>query len=220
MPRKPRPPLLLTGFEPFGGEYDNPSMRLLEALDGRRIAGHRIVTALLPVTFAGAPTALAAALAQHAPALVLALGQAGGRACLSLERVALNLIDARIPDNAGAQPLDVPVVADAPPAYFSTLPLKAALRALQERGIPAELSLSAGSYVCNAVFFALRHLAEHAPGTPRAGFLHLPLLPAQAARHPGAPSMALETMRAGIETILQATLAHPVDIRAAGGTIC
>lgn len=219
MPRS-RPPLLVTGFEPFGGETVNPAMDLLPRLARRRIAGHRVATALLPVAFGAALTELAHAMERERPSLVLAIGQAGGRARLSLERVALNLIDARIPDNAGAQPVDVPVIAGAPAAYFSSLPLKAALHALQERGIPAELSLSAGSYVCNAVFYALRHLAETAPGAPRAGFLHLPFLPAQAARHAGAPSMALETMLDGVETVLRASLQHPVDIALVGGTIC
>jgi pyroglutamyl-peptidase len=219
LPRS-RAPLLVTGFEPFGGESVNPAMDLLPRLARRRIEGHRVATALLPVAFGAALTELAHAMERERPMLVLAIGQAGGRARLSLERVALNLIDARIPDNAGAQPVDVPVIADAPAAYFSSLPLKAALLALHERGIPAELSLSAGSYVCNAVFFALRHLAESAPGIPRAGFLHLPFLPAQAARHAGAPSMALETMLDGVETVLRTSLQHPVDIAQGGGTIC
>jgi pyroglutamyl-peptidase len=219
LPRS-RAPLLVTGFEPFGGESVNPAMDLLPRLARRRIEGHRVATALLPVAFGAALTELAHAMERERPTLVLAIGQAGGRARLSLERVALNLIDARIPDDAGAQPVDVPVIADAPTAYFSSLPLKAALLALHERGIPAELSLSAGSYVCNAVFFALRHLAESAPGLPRAGFLHLPFLPVQAARHAGAPSMALETMHDGVETVLRAALQHPVDIAFGGGTIC
>jgi pyroglutamyl-peptidase len=223
MPRRTArraPRILLTGFEPFGGESDNPSMPLLRALDGARLHGHRIATALLPVSFADAPTALADALQREAPALVLALGQAGGRARLSLERVALNLADARIPDNRGAQPIDVALLAGAPAAYFATLPLKAMLRALHERGIPAELSLSAGSYVCNAVFFVLLHLLAASQPRVRAGFMHLPYLPAQAARHPGASSMALETTRDGVVIALQAALDHPHDVADVGGTIC
>jgi pyroglutamyl-peptidase len=214
------PTLLLTGFEPFGGELDNPAMALLPHFSQRRIGGHRVETELLPVSFAGALAGLETALQRASPKLVLGIGQAGGRARLSLERVALNLIDARIPDNAGAQPFDVPVIPAAPLAYLSTLPLKAMLAALHAQGIPAELSLSAGSFVCNAVFFALCHHARGLAPPPRVGFLHVPYLPAQAAHHPGAPSMALETMRSGLETLLQAALATPVDIAAAGGTIC
>jgi pyroglutamyl-peptidase len=215
-----RPPLLVTGFEPFGGETVNPAQELLAALAGRRIGGHRIAAVALPCAFGAALTELAHALDGERPLLVLALGQAGGRARLSLERVAVNLIDARIADNSGAQPVDVPVIAGAPDAYFSTLPVKACLQALQARGIPAELSLSAGSYVCNAVFFALRHLAGRAAAPPRVGFMHLPFLPAQAARHPGAPSMALETMLEGVECVLRTALETPVDSAQAGGTIC
>jgi pyroglutamyl-peptidase len=214
------PTLLLTGFEPFGGELDNPAMALLPHFSQRRILGHRVETELLPVSFAGALAALDAALRRAAPRLVLGIGQAGGRARLSLERVALNLIDARIPDNDGMQPFDAAVIPGAPAAHFSTLPLKAALAALQAQGVPAELSLSAGTYVCNAVFFASCQRAQDLAAPPRVGFLHVPYLPAQAAHHPGAPSMALETMRTGIETVLQVALETPVDIATSGGTIC
>lgn len=214
------PSLLLTGFEPFGGELDNPAMALLPHFSQRRILGHRVETELLPVSFAGALAALDAALQRTTPRLVLGIGQAGGRARLSLERVALNLIDARMPDNEGAQPVDAAVIPGAPAAHFSTLPLKAVHAALQAQGVPAELSLSAGSYVCNAVFFALCQRARDLTPAPRVGFLHVPYLPSQAAHHPGAPSMALETMRTGLEILLQVALETPVDIAAAGGTIC
>lgn len=217
---RPEPTLLLTGFEPFGGEIDNPAMALLPHFSRRRIAGHRIETHLLPVSFAAALASLETALQHTAPRLVLGIGQAGGRARLSLERVALNLIDARIPDNDGVQPFDAPVIAGAPAAHFASLPLKAMLAALQSHGIPAELSLTAGTFVCNAVFFALCHRALELTPPPRVGFLHVPFLPSQAAHHPGAPSMSLETMRTGLEALLQTALATPVDIAAPGGTIC
>jgi pyroglutamyl-peptidase len=220
--KNPRAPgaILLTGFEPFAGDRANPSMALLATLDGATIGRHRVVTRLLPVVFADALTGLAQALEETEPALVLALGLAGGRARLSLERVALNLIDARIPDNAGAQPTDVPVIAGAPDAYFSTLPVKAMLRAMHDAGIPAELSLSAGTYVCNALFFALRHLLESRSPPVRGGFMHLPYLPAQAALHAGAASLSLETQRAGVEAALLAALTTDNDITQSGGTIC
>lgn len=218
-PRRALPRILLTGFEPFGGDVENPAMQLLPAFEGARIGGHRVATALLPVGFSDALNALAPLL-EAQPPIVLALGQAGGRARLSLERVALNLIDARIPDNAGAQPIDVAVVADAPAAYFTTLPVKAMLHAMQARGVPAELSLSAGSYVCNAVFFALCHLAATRHPAMRVGFMHLPLLPGQAARLAGTPSMALETMRLGVGLALETALAHDLDRRDVGGQIC
>ena len=215
---KPTDNVLLTGFEPFGGESSNPSQDIVRALDGKRLHGHRVVGAVLPVAFAPAPQQLADLIERHRPSVVLALGQAGGRCELALERVAINLIDARIRDNEGLQPIDEAVVAGAPDAYFSSLPLKAMLARLHTLGIPAALSLSAGSYLCNQVFFALAHLiATRHPGV-RGGFMHVPWLPQQAARHPGQPSMALETMIAGVHAALECALATPQDLRVAGGT--
>lgn len=212
--------ILLTGFEPFGGEDVNPSREIALALHGEAVGAHRIVAAILPVAFAPTLPLLRALLDEHRPSLVLALGQAGGRAEISLERVAINLIDARIADNDGLQPIDEAVVAEAPGAYFSTLPLKAIQIRLRALGIPAALSLSAGSYVCNQVFFALAHLLATRWPEARGGFVHVPWLPQQAARHPGQPSMALETMLAGVRAALDCTLAIGRDLHVAGGTIC
>lgn len=219
MPRN-APTVLLTGFEPFGGESINPAMEVVHELSGERIAGHRVEPATLPVTFAGAGEALVAAIERVQPALVLCVGQAGGRSRISLERVAVNLVDARIADNAGAQPIDVPVIDGAPAAYFSTLPVKAMLQAMTEGRVPAELSLSAGTYVCNAVFFALQHvLATRWPGV-RGGFVHIPFLPEKAARIPGAPCLGLETMSKGIGIGIEAALRQQDDLRVVGGTVC
>lgn len=211
------PKVLLTGFEPFGGEQDNPSLEIARALHGTRIAGHRIVGAVLPTAFATSLSALDALLARHRPALVVALGQAGGSAGISLERIAVNLIDARIADNAGAQPVDVPVIRDAPAAYFSTLPLKAMLQRLHAAGLPAALSQSAGTFVCNQVFFALSHRLQET--RTRGGFIHVPYLPAQAARHDGAASMELDDMVAAIRLCLETALTTDGDAHYAAGTI-
>lgn len=214
------PAILLTGFEPFGGERLNPSREIVLALDGEPLAGHRIVGAILPVAFASTQALLEALLDEHRPRLVLALGQAGGRGEISLERVAVNLVDARIADNDGLQPIDEAAVADAPGAYFSTLPLKAMQAHLRDLGIPAALSLSAGSFVCNQTFFVLAHLlATRWPGV-RGGFVHVPWLPEQAARHPGQPSMALETMLAGVRAALECAVHTERDLAATGGAIC
>lgn len=196
------PVILLTGFDPFGGEALNPSWLAVSALDGEVIAGHRVVAVQLPTAFARAAKALRAALRRHRPALVLCVGQAGGRASLSLERVAINVIDARIADNDGAQPVDAPCVKGAPAGYFTTLPVKAMLRALRDAGIPAEVSNTAGTYVCNHVFFVLMHALASQPGTVRGGFMHIPYLPAQAARHPGAPALDLATVVEGLRVAL------------------
>lgn len=211
--------ILLAGFEPFGGDALNPSQEIARVLDGETIGAHRVVGAVLPVAFATAPPMLDALIERHRPALVLALGLAGGRGELSFERVAVNLIDARIPDNDGAQPIDEAVIDDAPPAYFSTLPLKAIVADLRARGIPAGLSLSAGTFVCNAVFFALAHRLATQHPRMRSGFVHVPWLPEQAARHPGQPSMALAIMIDGIRAALECALAVRDDLHESGGAI-
>lgn len=209
---------LVTGFEPFGGERVNPSREIALALDGQTIAAHRIVGAVLPTEFDKSLAALRALLRRHRPALVLALGQAGGRAEISLERVAINLIDARIKDNAGVQPIDRRVIRGAPNAYFTKLPVKAMLARLREAGIAAALSQSAGTFVCNQVFFGLAHaLARNARA--RGGFIHVPYLPEQAALAGGAPGMPLATMIEAIRLcVLAAARARKDASYAAGST--
>ena len=211
------PCILLTCFDPFGGEDINPSAEIVRALDGEILAGHRIVGAQLPCAFGRSLTALDAAIARHEPGIVLALGQAGGRADLSLERIAINVDDARIPDNAGASPIDTPVVPGGPAAHFSTLPIKAIVRALQDAGIAASVSQTAGTFVCNHVFYGLQH--RLAGSSVRSGFMHLPLLPEQAARLPGPPSMPLRTMIDGVRIALAAAVRTERDASIAGGAI-
>lgn len=212
-------PVLLTGFEPFGDDGDNPSADAVLALHGSVIDGRRVVAEVLPVTFGDAPQALLAALHAHRPELVIATGLAGGRARLSLERIAVNLIDARIPDNRGGQPIDVAVVDGAPAAYATTLPVKAMLAAAHAAGVPAELSLSAGTFVCNAVFFALMH-ALAGRGNVRGGFVHVPYAPVQAARHPGAPCLPVDVAAVGLSAMISAALRHTTDLPLPGGSVC
>jgi pyroglutamyl-peptidase len=147
--------VLLTGFEPFAGERLNPSARIAEALDGREIAGRRVRGVVLPCAFGESSRALLRLLQTAGPELVICTGQAGGRADITPERVAINVDDARIPDNRGAQPRDVPIRRGGPVAYWSTLPVKAIVAELRVRGIPASVSQTAGTYVCNHVFYAL-----------------------------------------------------------------
>jgi len=212
------PRILLTGFDPFGGEVINPSWETVRALHGRRIGGHRVVARLLPTEFAGSLRALKAALRETTPTIVLGVGQAGGRRQLSIERVAINLQDARIPDNAGAQPVDEPVIAGGPAAYFSTLPIKAMLAALHAHGLPAEISQSAGTYVCNHIAYAMLHLASKRRRM-RAGFIHIPYLPAQAAHLRGAASMAQADAERALEIALRAAIGTRVDRKLAAGSI-
>ncbi|QPF73884.1 pyroglutamyl-peptidase I [Roseateles sp. DAIF2] len=209
--------ILLTGFEPFGGESINPSWELARALDGELIAGARVVAVQLPCRFGAALHSLAEALKRVAPVLTLATGQAGGRSDLSFERVAINVDDARIPDNAGAQPVDLPVIADGPAAYFSSLPIKAIVAGLRAAGIPASVSQTAGTFVCNHLFYGLQHQLRGQEGA-RSGFMHIPYLPQQAAQHPGQPSLPLETLVAGTRLALELALTAQ-EIRAGGGQL-
>lgn len=217
-------PVLVAGFEPFGGETVNPSAAVARALHGTTIGGAAVVGLELPCVFGASLRRLDDALAALRPQLVVLLGQAGGRCDVTPERVALNLDDARIADNAGRQPIDEPVVAGAPAAYFSTLPIKAIVAALRADGLPASVSASAGSFVCNHVFYGLMHRLSQQPppsaGAPvRGGFIHLPLLPEQAARQPGQPSLPLALLLRATALAVATALATPVDRRETGGTL-
>ncbi|MBH9553611.1 pyroglutamyl-peptidase I [Inhella gelatinilytica] len=195
-------PLLITGFEPFDGDSINSSWLLAQALADSPLQGCAVVARQLPVSFGRSLAALTEAVQQVRPQLVLAMGQAANRDVLSFERVALNLIDARIPDNDGVQPIDSPVVPRSPSAYFSTLPLKTMVRAAQAVGVPAELSLTAGSYVCNQVFYGLQHRLRRNAAV-RSGFLHVPALSGPQ------PPLRLEVMVAGVRAALTAALNTP-----------
>jgi pyroglutamyl-peptidase len=209
---------LVTGFEPFGGDGVNPSLEALRRLP-QRLGLLDIATWTLPVVYGAALRILHEAVASTAPDIVLGVGLAGGRAELSLERVAINVDDARIPDNDGNQPIDCPVIAGAPAAYFATLPIKASVAALREAGLPAAVSNSAGTFVCNHVFYGLMHEAATGNNQFRGGFLHVPYLPSQAARLPGVPSMALEQIVEGIEIILSVAAARLDDLVVSEGAI-
>lgn len=210
------PCVLITGFNAFDGGALNPSELAVRALHGRRVAGHRVVAACLPTVFGDALALLRTLLQTHRPALVVCVGQAGGRAALSLERVAINVDDARIPDNAGAQPVDVPVVPSAPAAYFSTLPIKAMRGAVQAASVAAEVSQTAGTFVCNHVFFGLMHLLATQRGfrRVRGGFIHVPWLPGQ-----GTPAMPLDDMVRGLRAALKCALTTPQNIPSNAGAL-
>ncbi len=210
-----RPPILLTGFEPFEGQAHNPSALAVQAVADEVLAGHRVVAAVLPTAFGAALERLDTLLQAHRPALVLACGLAGGRAAISFERVAINLDDARIPDNAGARPVDRAVVPGGPAAYFSTLPVKAMREALRAAGLPAEVSHSAGTFVCNHVFYGLMHrLAQPALAGVRGGFVHLPWLPGQ-----GEPSLPLARMAEGLRLALACAATVAGDLRVDAGAL-
>jgi pyroglutamyl-peptidase len=208
--------VLLTGFEPFNGATINPSWEAARALDGWSGPGFAVVARQLPCVFGTALDVLRAAVAEHRPDIVIAVGQAGGRSEISLERVAINVDDAAIRDNAGAQPVDRPIVADGPAAYFCTLPVKAIVRALRLRGFPSGVSQTAGTFVCNHVFYGLMH---HLAGQPvRAGFIHVPFLPEQAADRPERPpSMALRDIVDALRIAVEVAVVTEADTVEAGG---
>jgi len=210
---------LVTGFDAFGGDTVNPSALALDRLD-KRVAGMAIHIALLPTSYARSVVALRDALEEVQPDLVLSVGQAGGRSELCLERVAINVQDARIGDNDGQQPIDLPVVRGGPAAYFATLPIKACVAEMRRAGLPAAVSNTAGTFVCNHAFYALMDMAERDDMTYRGGFLHIPYLPEQVTRLGiSAPSMALDDIVRGIEIVLAVSAARTADLRTAEGAL-
>lgn len=210
-------PVLITGFEPFGGESENPSHQIALELAGRTIVDRFVVAEILPCQFGQSTRLLRAAIRKHDPALVICLGQAGGRVGLTLERVAINLDDAPIPDNAGYRPIDQPIVKTGPAACWSTLPVKAMARAMAMAGIEASVSHTAGTFVCNHVFYGLMQTVRRRPGT-RGGFIHVPFLPEQSQRQGRhAPFMLLPQMVRGIEVAIETALRTEADLRTAGG---
>ena len=211
--------LLLTAFDPFGGERINPALEAVKQMPDQ-IGGVQILKLEVPTVFGKSIETVAAAIRRERPDAVLCIGQAGGRRALTPERVAINIDDARIPDNEGNQPIDRPIVADGPAAYFSTLPVKAMVQAMREAGVPAELSNSAGTFVCNHLLYGVLHiLVREYPGV-RGGFLHVPFIPEQAAARPSpVPSLPLEEIVRGLEAAVRAIEANPADIRAAEGSL-
>ncbi|MDU4961661.1 MAG: pyroglutamyl-peptidase I [Sporomusaceae bacterium] len=211
--------ILATGFEPFGGEAVNPALEAVKQLEGRVIAGHRIITRALPVVQKKSIAAIIDSIRELRPELVLAIGQAGGRPEISVERIAINVDDFRIPDNDGNQPVDEPVEAAAPAAYWSSLPVKAMVERMRRGGVPASVSNSAGTFVCNHLFYGLMHYLQQCGRPIRGGFIHIPYLPEQAARNPGQPSMGLETIVNGLTLALAAALETGQDIKLGAGKL-
>ncbi|MDE1480303.1 pyroglutamyl-peptidase I [Xenorhabdus bovienii] len=209
--------IFVTAFDPFGGEAINPSWEAIKPLQGSQVFGANIETCQLPCIFDTSLEHLYAAIDKYQPELVISVGQAGGRTNITVERVAININDARIPDNAGNQPIDTPVIVDGPAAYFSRLPIKTMVNALNTAGIPASVSQTAGTFVCNHVMYGLLHyLAQNAPSV-RGGFIHVPYLPEQAAKYANQPSMTLELMTLALKTAIETAWRNTSDIAVTGG---
>ena len=188
--------ILLTGFEPFGKASSNPSGEIV-----KQISGENIITAILPVAYAQSAERLLALIAEHNPDVVICLGQAEGRKEITPERVAINLDDARLADNEGVMRNDVKILEDGPDAYFSTLPIKEIVEAIKAAGVPAAVSLSAGAFLCNHVFYVAQN--KFAGTKVRSGFVHVPLMDEQAGEFPGLPTMRLDQMVKAVRTMLE-----------------
>lgn len=212
----PTKTVVVTGFEPFGGEARNPSQEIAQALDGRIIERRRVIGRVLPCVFGASAVVLRQQLRRWRPELVICLGLAGGRSGITPERVAVNVDDARIPDNAGQSPIDRPVVRGGPVGYFSTLPIKAIVSALRARGFPAVVSQTAGTFVCNHVFYALMHQLR-AQRRVRGGFIHVPFASGQGPE--SEPHLELERMIEAVALAIEVSLRTRRDARTEGGHV-
>ncbi|WP_373093669.1 pyroglutamyl-peptidase I [Streptococcus oralis] len=210
--------ILVTGFDPFGGEKINPALEAVKSLPSE-IHGAEIHWVEIPTVFYQSAEVLEAEIVRYQPDVVLCIGQAGGRASLTPERVAINQDDARIPDNQGNQPIDTPIRLDGQAAYFSTLPIKAMVQAIKEEGLPATVSNTAGTFVCNHLMYQALYLADKKFSHMRAGFMHIPYMTEQVINKPNTASMNLTDIVRGIEAAIGAIVDYKdKDIKLVGGT--
>lgn len=209
--------LLLTAFDPFGGSDINPAQEAVKLLP-HQLDDIQIIKLEVPTIFHESIKTVAAAMEKERPDVVLCVGQAGGRYDVTPERVAINVDDARIPDNAGNQPLDTPIFADGAPAYFSSLPIKAIVQEIRKSGLPSSVSNTAGTFVCNHLMYGvLYHIDKYYPKM-RGGFIHVPFIPQQVLSHPSpAPYMSQIDIAKALEAAIKAILVNEQDIIAAGG---
>lgn len=211
--------ILVTAFDPFGGESINPALEAVKLMKDT-IEGAEIVKLEIPTVFRKSIDKTREAIEKENPDVVLCVGQAGGRFEVTPERVAINVDDARIPDNENNQPIDVPIYEDGEPAYFSTLPVKAMVEAIRNEGLPSSLSNSAGTFVCNHIMYGVLYTIDKMGKDIRAGFVHVPFIPQQVARRPSpAPSMSMEDIARALEATVSAIVKNKEDIVAVGGKI-
>lgn len=209
--------VLVTGFEPFGGEKVNPALEAVKGLPAE-IHGAEVHCLEVPTVFHKSAQVLEEEMSRYQPDFVLCIGQAGGRSSLTPERVAINQDDARIPDNEGNQPIDLPIRADGDPAYFSSLPIKAMVQAIKKEGLPASVSNTAGTFVCNHLMYQALYLVEKKFPHVRAGFMHIPYMMEQVVNRPTTPAMSLVDIRRGIEAAIGAIIEHgDQDLKLVGG---
>lgn len=207
--------VLVTGFDPFGGEAVNPAFEAVKLLPGN-IAGAEVIKLEIPTVFSKSGPAVEEGIKQHQPDIVINVGQAGGRSCVTIEQVAINLAEARIPDNDGEQPVGQPLQAQGAPAYYATIPVKAIVKNIRDHKIPCHISYSAGTYVCNSVMYNVLHMAAERYPDIRAGFIHVPFAAEQVVEKPnGTPFMSLDMIAKSLEYAIEAAVKNFEDI---GGT--
>lgn len=210
--------ILVTGFDPFGGEKVNPAYEAVKRLPDN-IGGAEIIKMEIPTVFSGSSEAVEEGISKYQPDVVLCVGQAGGRAGITVEKVGINLAEARIPDNHGEQPMDKPLREDGETAYFATVPVKAMVKNVRVHGIPCHISYTAGTYVCNCILYNVLYLASKKYFGIRGGFIHVPYASEQAVDKPdGTPSMSLETIAKALKYAIQAVVENKEDIGEAMGT--
>ena len=210
--------LLLTAFTPFDGERINPALEAVKLVKDK-IGKLKIVKLEVPTVFGKSIETVREAIEREKPDFVLSIGQAGGRAEITPERVAINLNDARIPDNEGNQPIDEPIFPDGENAYFSTLPVKAMVEAIRKEGLPSSLSNSAGTYVCNHLMYGVLYYLDKRPSM-KAGFIHVPYIPEQVKDKKGMPALPLSDIVRGLEAAIQAVEENEPDLKKAFGSEC
>ncbi len=211
--------ILVTGFDPFGGEKVNPAYEAVKLLPDN-IAGAEIIKLEIPTVFTRSVSVVEEAIIKHLPDVVLGIGQAGGRSSITVEKVAINLAEARIPDNDGEQPLDQYIKSDGETAYFATIPVKAIVNNIREHGIPANVSYTAGTYVCNSIMYNVLYLTHRKYLDIRAGFIHVPFSTEQAAGKPeGTASMTIETISKAIECAIEVIAENKGESKDFMGTI-
>lgn len=208
--------ILVTGFDPFDGDSVNPALELIKQLP-EEIDGCEIITLEVPTVFHKSIQVIKQAIDTQHPDAVLSVGQAGGRVDMTVERIGINCDDARIPDNEGNSPVDEKVFEDGDDAYLLTLPVKAMVKAIQDAGVPASVSNTAGTFVCNHVAYGVAYLAKKYYPDMKTGFMHIPFLPYQAAEKRGMPSMSLESLKTGTVAAIKAIIANEKDIKLAFG---
>lgn len=211
--------ILVTGFEPFGGEKINPSLEAVRMLEDN-IEGAEIVKASMPVVFSKSIEKLDEVIKLEKPDVVICVGQAGGRFEISVERVAINIVDARIADNDGNQPIDEKIFKDGDAAYFATLPIKSMVEEMRKGNVPAAVSNSAGTYVCNNIMYGLLYLANKKYSNIKGGFIHVPFIPEQVIGKANTPYMSLEQISKGLTLSIKAIVKNSVDIKVTHGEIC